>query len=234
MEAPLPPNEKERLAALASFDILDSAPEKDFDDLVQLASHVCRAPIALVSLIDHSRQWFKARLGLAISETPRAHAFCAHAILDARGATLVVPDAEADDRFRDNPLVRGRPDIRFYAGSPLVTEGGHSLGTLCVIDTKPRVEEPLTDEQLECLRALSRQAVRMLEFRRVGAEMADVLARMKTLAPLVPVCSWCRRMRDDRDYWSSLEEYLRSSAGIDLTHGICPACAEREGLGREA
>lgn len=140
MEAPRPTNEAQRMVALRSYEVLDSEAERDFDDLVLIASQVCGAPIALVTLVDDDRQWFKARVGLDRQETPRADALCAHAILDDQ--TLIVPDSEAGPRFRDNSLVLGHPEIRFYAGAPLRTADGHGLEALCVIDTKPRVVNP--------------------------------------------------------------------------------------------
>lgn len=222
MDAKRPTNETERIAALRSYNILDTEPDRDFDDLVRVASLICEAPIALVTLVDDKRQWFKARVGLDVPETPREHAFCAHVV--EGDATMVVPDAEADVRFRDNPLVVGHPNIRFYAGAPLLTAEGHGLGTLCVIDSKPRVTNPLSAVQLESLEALSRQAVRLLELRRSAALLADALDRVKLLSPLVPICAWCKRIRDDSDYWSSISEYLRAHAGVDSSHGICPDC----------
>ena len=159
--APRPENEPRRLEALRRFRVLDTAPEQAFDDLAFLASHICGTPMALVSLIDSERQWFKARVNVGKSETPRDVAFCAHAIL---GRDLfIVPDAAADRRFSGNPLVTGEPGIRFYAGAPLVTSDGYGVGTLCVMDRKPR---SLTPEQTEALRRLSRQVVAQLELRR--------------------------------------------------------------------
>jgi len=158
---PKPENERERLDALARYRVLDTPPEQAFDDLALLASQICGTPIALVSLVDADRQWFKARVNFAEAETAREIAFCAHAIL---GRDLfVVPDAAADRRFSANPMVAGDPGIRFYAGAPLLTDEGHALGTLCVMDRKPRV---LTPEQSAALRALSRRVVSELELKR--------------------------------------------------------------------
>jgi len=160
-EAPLPFNEKERLEELHSYQVLDTEAEGDIDDLTLLAAHICKAPIALVTLVDATRQWFKSRVGIDATETPRAIAFCAHAILEKD--VLVVADALADDRFANNPLVTGEPWIRFYAGAPLVTNNGYQLGTLCVIDQKPKNVLP---EEKEALQVLSRQVVQRLEYRR--------------------------------------------------------------------
>lgn len=160
LSAPLPEDEERRLAALHRYGVLDTLPEQVYDDIVKLAAHLCATPIALVSLVDAGRQWFKARFGLEAAQTPREVAFCAHAILD-RGL-FVVPDALVDDRFADNPLVTSTPELRFYAGAPLVTPEGHAIGTLCVLDRRSR---ELTAAQREALEALARQVVRHLEAR---------------------------------------------------------------------
>jgi PAS domain S-box-containing protein len=160
MPASVPPNENLRLAALWRYRILDTASEPLFDDVTRLAAQLCGTPISLVSLVDQERQWFKSRVGIGSSETPRDISFCAHAILGSD--VFVIPDASADPRFGDNALVTGDPHIRFYAGAPLIGRGGYALGTLCVIDREPR---QLSPEQLDGLGILARQVVSQMELR---------------------------------------------------------------------
>lgn len=168
--ATLPPNEAERLAALHAFQILDTASDKDFDNIVKLAARLTGCPVALVSLVDKDRQWFKARHGIDAVETPRDQAFCAHAILDPK-QPLVVTDATQDARFLDNPLVTGQPGIRFYAGIPLVAQNNHVLGTLCVIDTQPKHIDP---EIVDGLASLARTVVTTLELHRATRQLRDM------------------------------------------------------------
>ena len=153
--------DQDRVAALQKYAILDTEPEQAFDDLTQLASFVCKTPIALISLVDENRQWFKSKIGLDTSETPRDIAFCSTAIQQVD--VMVVPDTMKDERFRNNPLVVSEPRIRFYAGAPLITEEGYALGTLCVVDHSPR---ELGADQKEALQALGRLVLAQLEFRR--------------------------------------------------------------------
>jgi formate hydrogenlyase transcriptional activator len=161
--------ESERLAALTRYGIVDTPPEADFDELVLTAARICGTPIALISFVDTERQWFKAKIGLDTEQTPRAAAFCAHAL---GGADLfVVGDASTDKRFAANPLVTGEPHIRFYAGAPLRTADGHVLGTLCVIDRVPR---QLTTDQADALRSLSHQVIAQLELRRLSTDLQRV------------------------------------------------------------
>jgi anti-sigma regulatory factor (Ser/Thr protein kinase) len=197
----MPADEAARLAALHEHDILDTEPERSYDDLTLLASHICGTPMALLTLVDADRQWFKSRVGLTIMETSRAISFCTHAI--QHRDVMVVPDARDDARFRDNPQVTGHPHIRFYAGAPLVTRDGHALGTLCVVD---RVARTLTPGQLEALDALRHQAEAQLELRRTvielqraHAEQAALIEELRAahdnvrrLSALIPFCSTCQ------------------------------------------
>jgi PAS domain S-box-containing protein len=171
ISAPPAPDEAARLRALRELGVLDTAPEERFDRLTRLAQDMFQAPIALVTLVDENRQWFKSNLGLGVGETSRDVAFCAHAILD--DGVLVVPDATADPRFADNPLVTGDPDIRFYAGAPLATSDGHSVGTLCVIDTEPR---DWTAEQSRALRDLANVVEQELNQARLQNQQRALLA----------------------------------------------------------
>jgi len=200
--------EQERLAALRSYRILDTEPEQAFDDLALLASQTCGTPVALISLIDAERQWFKSRVGTSVQQTSRDVAFCDHAI--RQEGLFVIPDATQDERFRDNPFVVTEPNIRFYAGAPLVTPEGHALGTLCVLDLTPRV---LDAKQLEALEALKRQVVAQLELRRnlyelesalaerdrveqererLIEELQEALESVKKLSALLPMSTTCR------------------------------------------
>jgi anti-sigma regulatory factor (Ser/Thr protein kinase) len=201
-------NEPARLAALHRYQILDTEPERAFDDLTMLASHICGTPMALITLVDADRQWFKSRIGIAPSETSRTISFCAHAI--KQRDLFIIPDVRADERFRDNPLVTGDPHIRFYAGAPLVTPDGFALGTLCVVD---RVTRTLTPAQIEALDALRRQVQSQLELRRHVFELELAIeerdqaqieqARLidglraahdgvRRLSAMMPFCSTCQ------------------------------------------
>jgi GAF domain-containing protein len=158
-------SEKKRLKVLWQYDVLDTIPEALFDDLTELAAGICEAPIALISLVDEKRQWFKSKFGITVRETSRDVSFCAHAI--QQPDLFIIPDATQDVRFASNPLVTSDPKIRFYAGAPLTTPDGYALGTLCVIDKVPR---ELRSEQKQALRILARHVVSQLELRRRSKE----------------------------------------------------------------
>ncbi|MQB01217.1 MAG: PAS domain S-box protein [Actinobacteria bacterium] len=164
--------EASRLAVLRDLEILDSPPEEEFDELVRLASYVCKTPISLLTLVDEHRQWFKAQVGLEVSETPREWSFCAHAIEQPEDL-FVVPDAAMDARFKDNPLVVGDPNMRFYAGIPLTVSGGRAVGTVCVIDT---VQRDLDDEQVAALRLIAQEVEQKIE-RRARLKRSAIAAR---------------------------------------------------------
>jgi len=166
-------SEAERLATLQRYGVLDTGSDSELDDLVALAAAVCGTPIAVVSLVDSERQWFKSRVGLDLSQTPRAMAFCDHAIRRP-GELMIVADTHADPRFADNPLVTEPPHIRFYAGAPLVTPDGHALGTLSVLDREPR---ELSAAQRRALVTLSHQVMSQLELRRQASELTATLAQ---------------------------------------------------------
>lgn len=177
--AAAPASEAERLNVLRQYRVLDTLPEAVYDDLAFIASQICQTPIALVSLVDGDRQWFKARIGLEAEQTPRDLAFCAHAILEP-DEVLQVSDAALDERFNTNPLVTAGPAIRFYAGVPLVTAEGHAIGTLCAIDRKPR---ELSADQLRALRALSREVMMQMELRRTIASLEQALSAAVAARP---------------------------------------------------
>jgi GAF domain-containing protein len=170
MTTPVPNHERKRLEVLWEYEVLDTVPEAVFDDLTELAADICEVPIALISLVDEDRQWFKSKVGVSMQQTPREHAFCAHAIMGRN--LFVVRDATRHKHFASNPLVISSPKIRFYAGMPLVSPDNHALGTLCVIDHVPRV---LSRQQKRMLELLSRQVMTQLVLRRQLIELKQAL-----------------------------------------------------------
>lgn len=203
MTPPLPIDEKQRIAALLKYSILDTDAKTSYDDLTSIAAHICQTPIALVSLVDVDRQWFKSTVGLEARETPRNLAFCAHAILNPNDV-LIVPDTLEDERFATNPLVVDSPNIRFYAGTPLVASDGFALGTLCVIDRQSRVLSP---KQIAALKALGRQVVSQLELRISLSQLKQEIAERQ------------RAEAEIRSLNTNLEERVRQRT-IDLEHAL--------------
>jgi PAS domain S-box-containing protein len=201
-------SEADRLAALRDYGILDTAPEAPFDDLAKIAAHICNAPIALISFVDASRQWFKAEIGLGQRTTSREVSICAHAILQPEQGLFVVPDTTKDASFAANPLVTGEPFIRFYAGALLETPQALPLGTLCVIDHQPR-PEGLTAQQGHTLQALARQVITQLEHRRAlvrlaaqQAKLAESERRFRAIADTMPQIVWSNRPDGFHDYFN--------------------------------
>lgn len=218
----IPDNEVKRQAELNQFEILDSEPEISFDDLTILASQICETKISLISLIDNDRQWFKSRTGLDATETPRDISWCGHAIL--QDELFEVPDAAMDERFKDNPLFLGEPNVRFYAGMPLVTQNGYKIGTLCVIDEKPK---KLNDWQKEVLKKLSRQAVLLIESRIKEKKLSEANIKLETIVNNIPVMltsyngkgevEWVNREWIDELGWD-----LEEMKGIDILEKMYP------------
>ncbi|RYD53185.1 MAG: PAS domain-containing protein [Sphingobacteriales bacterium] len=180
-----PANEHERLAALNSYHILDTVPEEEYESITRLAAYICQTPVALISMVDEQRQWFKSIQGVNTRETPREIAFCAHNILDPTTA-LVVEDARLDKRFAQNPLVTGEPNIVFYAGVPIVDENGYALGSLCVIDAAVR---QLSDAQMEALKALARQVMALIRARKTNWDLMQSEVRFRTLIEEAPLAT---------------------------------------------
>lgn len=172
-----PANEQERLSSLFEYNILDTLPEQDFDDITKIASEICATPVALITFIDEDRQWFKSKRGLPdeVKSTTREVAFCSHAILQPE-EIMVVPDAKNDERFADNPFVTGPENVNFYAGVPLLSDKGYPMGTLCVLDNKPR---EISAEQRQTLKILANQVMRLLELHRKNEELTKNRAQLK-------------------------------------------------------
>ncbi len=205
--APLPANEASRIAALLSCGVLDTLPEPSFNHIAQLASMLCATPIALVSLVDESRQWFKARVGLSACETSRDASFCAHAIHS--DVPFVVPDTLQDPRFADNPLVLADPNIRFYAGVPLMLDGQYGVGTLCVIDRVPR---HLTAEQIDALKLLAKQVTTELGLRR-QLSTPPPLPKPSTIPPPL------RAPTLSQEHWQSAENTRQQARHLPVALG---------------
>jgi len=211
---PIPKSEPQRLRALQHYrTILDKSKEM-LDSLTALASDITEAPISLVSLVDEDEQFFPSRVGLGVPCTSRDVSFCAHGL--EQDKLFTVRDALEDDRFHDNPLVTGDPHIRFYAGAPLRIADGLSLGSLCVIDRKPR---ELNEVQKNTLMTLARAVVSQLELQRAFKDLDRI-------EEMLPICAWCRNIKTESGEWQPLHDYVAQTANV--THGLCPECAESE------
>jgi GAF domain-containing protein len=223
----------QRLSALAKYDILDTAAEADFDQLAELARTVCQVPIVTISFVDSRREWFKARIGLDVPELALKESFAPHVL--AGPQVLVVPDASQHAKMAALPVVSGPEGIRFVAGIPLVTRAGIAIGALCVMDRTPRSHFSI--EQRTALQTIARQVMAQMDLRRTVQDLAVTLcqkvaaeAAANELRLLLPMCSECKNVRSDEDYWIAVDEYLTSHSHRRLAYGVCEECREcREG-----
>lgn len=222
MKVPIPKTEIRRLEALRNYHVLDSAPEREFDDVVKVASHICAAPLANLVFAEAGRQWFHAKPDVAEPQTSEKDSFCSQVIESEE--FLLIEDAANDPRFADSPLVNGEDHIRFCAGVPLVDAEGESLGALCVMDRESRT---LSDQQRKALEALARLVVSQMQLRRVSHALAEALHDVRTLQGLLPICAHCHGIRNDEGYWEKVEEYLGNRTEAELSHGICPKCFQK-------
>lgn len=206
LSAPIPLDEQARLEALHRICILDTPPEDAYDDLTRLAAVICNVPIATITLVDEDRQWFKAKVGVESRETPRSVSFCAHAILG--NELFEVADAQQDERFRANPLVTGDPRIRFYAGMPIKGPSGHNLGTLCVIDRKPR---QLTEADRVALRVLARQAAAHILIHQQVGELQEASRRQAQIE---------LKLRESQDHLRDSNRRLQELVRTDALTGL--------------
>lgn len=210
--APLPHNERERLEELRKYGILDTEPEAVFNSMVQLASYICHTPFAAISLIDEHRQWFKAIVGVEVSETPRDVAFCAHTILQQE--TMIVPNTLEDERFCDNPLVESGLNLRFYAGVPLVTESGYRLGTLCVFDQQPR---QLSAEQLDAIKTLADSVMAHLDLRLSHREIRKYVDDLQLAASIFESASEAVLVTDPQNHIITVNPAFTAMTGYSLS-----------------
>jgi len=220
MSYPIPENEEERLELLQQLDILDSLGEESYDFITKVAAEVFEVPIASITFVDEERQWLKSRIGLDIAQTPREHAFCTYNILDDE--MLIVEDASTDPRFADNPFVTGEPNIRFYAGSPIQLRDDIFLGSVCILDTKPR---QLDEKQKQILTSLGKQVSTLLQMRKVSEDLRQRTREVEHLQQLLPKCSRCGNVRSDDDYWTSVDDYLQTHTHQQVTQSLCPDCS---------
>lgn len=213
--------EEERINELYSYQILDTLPEKELNEIVELTSLICNTPIAQITIIDKDRQWIKASYGIPAQEVPREYSFCHHAI-GIEGDVLEVPDSTADPRFKNNPFVIGEPKVRFYAGSPLITPSGHFLGALCVIDTKPR---KLSTEQRRALKIFGEKIMRYFEMRKnnfslqkeldLSLRKLDELGKnLEAIGNNGVVGSWSWNIQENKLTWS---KEMNKLTGVDYS-----------------
>lgn len=229
MPHPIPHNEEQRLIELEHYQILDTMPEREYDDIAALAARVCGTQMSTVALLDSDRKWHKAKFGVAAESVPREISICAHTVMGT--APLIVDDTLEHEVFRSVGMVTNPPHVRFCAGVPLINPGGYALGTICVIDKQPH---HLNDTQRSSLSALARNVVTLLELRRASLALDLALAQkqaalddVELLSGLLPICCECKSIRDDKDYWHKLESWFSQHSEVSFSHGYCPECQDK-------
>lgn len=229
MSYPIPEDEEARLAALDSYQIVDTMPEQQYDDIANLVSQICGTSISTVALLDRDRKWHKAKTGISKEAVPREFAICSHTILGRE--PVIVNDTIEHEIFSTIGMVKNPPYVRFYAGVPLVNEDNFALGTLCAIDTLPK---SLHAYQVDSLVSLARQVVALFDLHRTTLRLEreiaakdEALTNVKQLREMLPICCCCKKIRDDENYWHQVEDYLSTRTDATFTHGYCPECAKR-------
>ncbi len=217
-------NRLRRLTTLHRYQILDSVSDRTFDDIVKLAAHIFEAPIAAILQVDDGRHQLKSSVGVRGAElfSMNTQTFCQETMHEHE--VLVIEDVAMDERFVQNPLVTSGPQVRFYAGAPLAKPDGLGLGSLCVMDTRPR---RVDRREKEMLQSLARMVMTTMELNRVSDALASEVVKVKNLAGLLPICSGCKNIRNDGGYWQRVESFVQENSSAEFTHGMCPKCAEK-------
>ena len=215
--------EPSRLAALQEYRILDARLKRAYDDITELAAHIGATTMSAIWLEEEGRFWFHAEMTANKKSFQAFKALCSRAMLSS--SPLVIRDFRTDRRFARSGNTGAAAQCRFFAGFPLIASESAPIGTLCVMGRRP---QQLSAKQTRAMQALARRVVTLIELRRVSAHLADALEHVKTLRGLIPICAWCKRIREDDGYWSQLEAYFHAHAAADFTHSICPKCLENE------
>ena len=212
------------MTTLHRYEILESVSERTYEDIVKLAAHIIEAPIAAILQIDDGDHRLKSSVGVRGAELFSMHtkSFCQETMHEQD--VLVVEDAAMDERFLQNPIVTSGQQIRFYAGAPLAMPDGLGLGSLCVMDTRPR---RIARREKEMLQSLARMVMTTMELHRVSDALASEVLKVKNLTGLLPICSGCKNIRNDGGYWQRVESYVQENSSAEFTHGMCPSCAQK-------
>ena len=212
------------MTTLHRYQILDTVSDRTYEDIVKLAAHIFEAPIAAILQVDDGQHRLKTSVGVRGSESFSMHTqtFCEETMHE--NEVLVIEDVAMDERFIQNPIVTSGPQIRFYIGAPLAMPDGLGLGSLCVMDSKPRRVER---REKEMLQSLARMVMTTMELNRVSDALAEEVTKVKNLAGLLPICSGCKNIRNDGGYWQRVESFMQENSALEFTHGMCPPCAAK-------